>query len=434
MHMISNFFSRIFILLVSLNLYPSELQYYERNGLIGLNLINQTGDIIGIYCGRSGSDDGPIFMLSLKENIKTNYTGINVLYSFDQDSASSIKTWLYDGGILELVKEGNSYGDEQFQWIENFTQNLEQAKTLTIGREKSIREAKFTISQNKDDLYKFFKEAGKIDTCNIRSASEELRQIQAQAEAEAEIAKQRQRRYEEFKSDVAKIIKENYSLEFRKPYQPMMNRGLWKYDEICWSLALYRNNYKLPLDPYGSFDDTWAVEDFNPYYRESEDQWWYMGYTLRKAGSNDYYSKNFNSFCVGFSQLTDLYDFDDLDSPEYLKLMSALEKWPSDYDDPLKDFAKVADLFHGLDFTLTISSFHIDESFLRVSNGFYEKWSNSEFIKIIDGASINDRKVEFYNLNGEEVDIKLFLKFEPYDPDFEGTINFGDEAFDWTAW
>lgn len=431
--MISNFFSRAFILLLSLNLYPSEFQYFENNGLIGLNLTNQTGDRLGITCDASGSYDGPYFLLSLKEEIKGNYTGVNVLYSFGQDSASSIKTWANDG-ILWLAEEGVSYGDEEFEWIENFMQNLEQARTLTIGREKSIREAKFAISQNKEDLYKFFKEAEKIDTCNIRSASEELRQIQAQAEAETEKAKQRQTRYEDFKSDVAKIIKENYSLEFRKPYQPISDSGKYVQEMICWGLALYRNDYKLPLNAYG-FNDTWAVEDFNPYYRESEDQWWYMGYSERVAGYSEYFSEDFNSFCVNFSQLTDLYDFDDLNSPEYLKLMSALEKWPVDYwHDQLKDFAKVADLFHGLDFTLTISSFQIDELFLRVSNGFYEKWNNSEFIKIIDGESINDRKVEFYNLNGEEVDIKLFLKSEPYDPDFEGTINFGDEAFDWTAW
>ena len=83
---------------------------------------------------------------------------------------------------------------------------------------------------------------------------------------------------------------------------------------------------------------------------------------------------------------------------------------------------------------MKIAGFDIDPQFNNLSNGFYEKWGKSEYIKIVQGNSIRERKLKFLNSEGKLTPIKLNFIIDPYDYEISGTIRFEDNDFDWSAW
>jgi len=138
--------------------------------------------------------------------------------------------------------------------------------------------------------------------------------------------------------------------------------------------------------------------------------------------------------CADLSRIRSRYGFDDLKTEEYQNVKSIIgEEWNS-WEPYNYDPVKVASLFNKLSFTLKIGGFKVTDSFEELSNGFYQKWGESEFIEKMGGRSITDRTIWFKNNRGSRTPIVLEFSIDPYTYDIAGTKRFDDENFDWSLW
>ena len=156
--------------------------------------------------------------------------------------------------------------------------------------------------------------------------------------------------------------------------------------------------------------------------------------TLRYSKYNGEDSEFESYYCADLSEIRSSYDFDDFKTEEYQNVRSIIkDEWswsPRNSYDP----AEVASFFNKLSFTLVIGGFKVDEQFEKLSNGFYQKWGESEFIEKLDGRSITDRTIWFKNKSGGNVPIVLKFSLDPYTYDVAGAIRFDEEDFDWSLW
>ena len=156
--------------------------------------------------------------------------------------------------------------------------------------------------------------------------------------------------------------------------------------------------------------------------------------TLRYSDYNGKGSEFESYYCADLSEIRSSYDFDDFKTEEYQNVRSIIkDEWswnPKNSYDP----AEVASFFKKLSFTLVIGGFKVDEQFEKLSNGFYQKWGESEFIEKLDGRSITDRTIWFKNKSGGNVPIVLKFSLDPYNYDVAGAIRFDAEDFDWSLW
>ena len=132
------------------------------------------------------------------------------------------------------------------------------------------------------------------------------------------------------------------------------------------------------------------------------------------------------------SQIRRSYNFDDLKTQEYQNVKSVIgEEWSSrnSYDPVF-----VASFFNKLSFTLKIGGFKVTDEFEKLSNGFYKKWGNSEFIEKRSGRSISDLTIWFKNKNGTKTPVVMKFSLDPYTYDVAGSIRFDAEDFDWSLW
>ena len=214
--MISKFFNGIALLLISLTTLSSEFSFQNEydpdteEGYVRLWLANDTGDFIGFACDPSNTSNGPYMWINLKEQFK-NSSSFEMFYQINRQAKVNFKTWK-EGDYLVLTIDGK-YGNKQFEWIENFLQSLQNFETLTLGRSKSIREAKFQSPQNKENLIKFFEQAITIDSCYARSVEQELEENKAKEEAEAE------RKRKEAEAEAEKVRKKAEAEAERKRKQ-----------------------------------------------------------------------------------------------------------------------------------------------------------------------------------------------------------------------
>ena len=156
--------------------------------------------------------------------------------------------------------------------------------------------------------------------------------------------------------------------------------------------------------------------------------------TLRYRDYNGKGSEFESYYCADLSEIRSSYDFDDFKTEEYQNVRSIIkDEWswsPRNSYDP----AEVASFFNKLSFTLVIGGFKVDEQFEKLSNGFYQKWGESEFIEKLDGRSITDRTIWFKKKSGGSVPIVLKFSLDPYTYDVAGAIRFDEEDFDWSLW
>jgi len=476
--MISKFFNGIALLLISLTTLSSEFSFQNEydpdteEGYVRLWLANDTGDFIGFACDPSNTSNGPYMWINLKEQFK-NSSSFEMFYQINRQAKVNFKTWK-EGDYLVLTIDGK-YGNKQFEWIENFLQSLQNFETLTLGRSKSIREAKFQSPQNKENLIKFFEQAITIDSCYARSVEQELEENKAKEEAEAERkrkeaeaeaerkrkeaeaeeerkrkeaeAKEKQaKRYADFKADISKIIKQNYLFNFIKPEQQTRYYDGPYEDTICWETQLY----EYILEKNGTEFEHLEVIDHQDYFTESNTRTFSSSYFSSglwnlamiaemptnnkklevKLSEISAYSEN-AKHCLDFNSLRRNYSFEDLNSSEYKNMASIIGEEPTYKRLNLRD---TATLISRLNFTLFIGGFAVDSEFERLSEGFYEKWGKSEFIEIRQGYNIRDRKIFFLNKDGKPTPIKISWSFDPYSYEIEGSFSVEEQDFDWTVW
>ena len=475
----SKFIKWLSVLILSFQLLSEEFTFFNSydaetdEGLVGLRLFGKNDKFIGLNCSPGDSFDGPLLWFSLGQSVKSSSLGASMFYKFDNKEKVVFSVWPLevDGEIyLTLVDTNESdYGTQEFLWIENFMQELQKAETLTVGLTKSISETKFSNISGREDLEKFFEVASTIDSCYLRTAEEEARQIRVAAEAEAERkrqeaaaaaekARKEEERYAEFRSDVSQIIKDNFLLFFGQPIQEVENNYYSTYkrnreDGLCWGAELYQfilneegNEYEsASVLPSESFNRRGAgYNSFNKTYNEPN--FWalqisasmslekFTSMTLRYSKYNGEDSEFESYYCADLSEIRSSYDFDDFKTEEYQNVRSIIkDEWswsPRNSYDP----AEVASFFNKLSFTLVIGGFKVDEQFEKLSNGFYQKWGESEFIEKLDGRSITDRTIWFKKKSGGSVPIVLKFSLDPYTYDVAGAIRFDEEDFDWSLW
>ena len=476
--MSSKFFRLLSVLLLSLQLLSDEFTYFntqdsEPDGIAGLRLFGKNDKFIALNCSPVDNFDGPVLFFSLGQSVKSSFAGISMFYKFDDGEKVNFPVWPYqsdDKEYLVLVDfDKDEYSSDEFYWIEDFMQGLESAETLTVGLTKSISETKFSNISGRANLEKFFDVASTIDSCYLRTAEEEARQIRVAAEAEAERkrqeaaaaaekARQEEERYAEFRSDVSQIIKDNYLLFIGQPIQEVRDNFYSTYkrdreDGLCWGAELYQfilneegNEYEsASVLPSESFNRRGAgYNSFNKTYNEPN--FWALQisasmslekFTSMTLNYNEYNGEDseFESYyCANLSEIRSSYDFDDFKTEEHQNVRSIIkDEWswsPRNSYDP----AEVASFFNKLSFTLIIGGFKVDEQFEKLSNGFYQKWGESEFIEKLDGRSITDRTIWFKKKSGGSVPIVLKFSLDPYTYDVAGAIRFDEEDFDWSLW
>ena len=499
--MLSEFIKLLSVLLLSFQLLSEEFTFFNSydaetdEGVVGLRLFGKNDKFIGLNCSPGDNFDGPLLWFSLGQSVKSSSLGASMFYKFDNKEKVIFSVWPLevDGEIyLTLVNTNESdYGTQEFLWIEDFMQELQKAETLTVGLTKSISETKFRNISGREDLEKFFEVVSTIDSCYLRTAEEEARQIRVAAEAEAERkrqeaaaaaekarkeaerkkreaaaaaekARQKAARYAEFRSDLSQIIKDHYLLIFNRPVQELIDTYYADDDDIkdglCWGTELYEFMLNEEGDEYSYaslISSADFVSDFSYYGSSSYFKQGYnsQGYwmleiiattplekfklpmTLEKVHYDRRDGDLDESYhCADLSRIRSRYGFDDLKTEEYQNVKSIIgEEWkgwePYNYDP-----VKVASLFNKLSFTLKIGGFKVTDSFEELSNGFYQKWGESEFIEKMGGRSITDRTIWFKNKSGGNAPIVLKFSLDPYTYDVNGAIRFEDEDFDWSLW
>lgn len=483
------------VLLLSFQLLSDEFSFFNSydaetdEGAVGLRLFGKNDKFIGLNCSPVDNFDGPIFWFSLGQSVESSLLGTSMFYKFDNKEKVVFSVWPLeiDGKVyLTLVDtDEGDYGTQEFLWIEDFMQELESADTLTVGLTKSISETKFSNISARDNLEKFFEVASTIDSCYLRTTEEEARQIRVAAEAEAERkrqeaaaaaekarqeserkkreaaaaaekARQEAARYAEFRSDLSQIIKDHYLLFFGQPEQEVQRYyGDRREDGMCWGTELYEFILNEEGNDYESATVIPSVEwmdgagyGYNngfgsSYSRNYGTGLWMLqikaGTSLEKIKSltmvdAEYeFSTDFESnSCVDMRTIRGRYDFDDLKTEEYQNVKSIIgEEWSrSARLDPVK----VASLFNKLSFTVKIGGFKVNDEFEKLSDGFYQKWGESEFIQKLKGRSITDRTILFKNKSGGLAPIVLKFSLDPYSYDVAGAIRFDEEDFDWSLW
>lgn len=474
--MSSKFMKLLSVLLLSFQLLSDEFTYFNNydaetdEGAAGLRLFSKNDKFIGLNCSPAGNFDGPIFWFSLGQNVGSSSERTSMFYKFDNNERVVFSAWPLevDGEVfLTLVDTSKiDYGTREFQWIEDFMQQLQSAETLTVGLIKSISETKFSNISGRENLEKFFEVASTIDSCYLRTVEEKARQISVAAEAEAERkrqeaaaaaekARQEAVRYAEFRSDLSQIIKDHYLLFFGQPEQKVdQYYRPTRKDGMCWGTELYEFVLNEEGNDYESATVIPSVEFMvnhngrsntfgSTYSRNLGTGLWMLqikaGTSLEKVKSLTMedaqykFSTDFESnSCVDMGWIRGRYDFDDLKTEEYQNVKSIIgEKWSrSARLDPVK----VASLFNKLSFTLKIGGFKVNDEFEKLSNGFYQKWGESEFIQKVGGRSITDRVILFKNKSGSNTPIVLKFSLDPYTYDVAGAIRFDEEDFDWSLW
>ena len=465
-------------------------------GAAGLRLFSKNDKFIGLNCSPAGNFDGPIFWFSLGQNVGSSLERTSMFYKFDNNERVVFSAWPLevDGEVFLTLVDTNKidYGTREFRWIEDFMQQLQSAETLTVGLIKSISETKFSNISGKENLEKFFEVASTIDSCYLRTAEEKARQIKVAAEAEAERkrqeaaaaakkarqeaerkkreaaaaakrAKEKAARYAEFRSDLTQIIKDHYLLFFAQPSQEIENTYYSpdKEDGLCWGTELY----EFMFNEEGNEYEYAVVIPSSNFQLNTNDRYYYQyeyfdrGYNnqglwmlqmnasspLEKFKSPmtlkriDYDRRDGDEFeesyhCAELYKIRNSYGFDDLKTEEYQNVKLIIgEEWSS-YSPYNYDPVKVSSLFNKLSFTLKIGGFKVNDEFEKLSNGFYQKWGESEFIEKMGGSSITDRTIWFKNKNGIKTPLVLKFSFDPYTYDVAGAIRFDEEDFDWSLW
>ena len=484
--MSSKFMKLLSVLLLSFQLLSDEFTYFNNydaetdEGAAGLRLFSKNDKFIGLNCSPVGNFDGPIFWFSLRESVESSLFGTSMFYKFDNKERVVFSVWPLevDGEVYLTLLDTNEddYGTREFTWIEDFVQELQSAETLTVGLTKSISETKFSNISGKENLEKFFEVASTIDSCYLRTAEEEARQIRVAAEAEverkrqeaaaaAEKAEQEAARYAEFRSDLTQIIKNNYLLFFNQPMQQLENTYYADDDDLddglCWGTELYEfmlneegNEYEYAtVIPSAKFVLN-TDNNYNQRYEYFRSGYGNQGFWMLQINASSPLEKFKSSMtlgkinydrrsddgefeesyhCANLAKIRSSYGFDDLKTEEYQDVTSIIgERWsdPGFSYDP----AKVASLFNELSFTLKIGGFKINDEFEKLSNGFYQKWGESEFIEKMGGRSITDRTIWFKNKAGSKTSVVLKFSLDPYTYDVAGAIRFDEEDFDWSLW
>ena len=465
-------------------------------GAAGLRLFSKNDKFIGLNCSPAGNFDGPIFWFSLGQNVGSSLERTSMFYKFDNNERVVFSAWPLevDGEVFLTLVDTNKidYGTREFRWIEDFMQQLQSAETLTVGLIKSISETKFSNISGKENLEKFFEVASTIDSCYLRTAEEKARQIKVAAEAEAERkrqeaaaaakkarqeaerkkreaaaaakrAKEKAARYAEFRSDLTQIIKDHYLLFFAQPSQEIENTYYSpdKEDGLCWGTELY----EFMFNEEGNEYEYAVVIPSSNFQLNTNDRYYYQyeyfdrGYNnqglwmlqmnasspLEKFKSPmtlkriDYDRRDGDEFeesyhCAELYKIRNSYGFDDLKTEEYQNVKSIIgEEWSS-YSPYNYDPVKVSSLFNKLSLTLKIGGFKVNDEFEKLSNGFYQKWGESEFIEKMGGSSITDRTIWFKNKNGIKTPLVLKFSFDPYTYNVASAIRFDEEDFDWSLW
>ena len=499
--MSNKFIKLLSILLLSFQLLSDEFTYFNDydaetdEGAAGLRLFGKNDKFVGLNCSPVDNFDGPIFWFSLGQNVESSVWGSSMFYKFDDNEKVIFSVWPLEvnGEVYLTLVDTNEgdYGTQEFLWIENFVQELQNAETLTVGLTKSISETKFSNISGRENLEKFFEIASTIDSCYLRTAEEEARQIRVAAkaeaerkrqeaaaaaekerqeaerkriaaEAEAERKRQEAERYAEFRSDLSQIIQDNYLLFFGQPSQELSRYySDEKEDGLCWGTELYEFILNEEEDEYvyaSVIDSADFVENtqnysnqtyryFNASYSYGKNPLWMLQINadspLEKFRSSlilakTYYDHREESefesyYCADLSQIRARYSFDDLKTEEYQNVKSIIgEEWSrrnSNYDP-----VKVASLFNKLSFTVKIGGFKVNDEFEQLSNGFYKKWGESEFIEKVSGRAITDLTILFKSKSGSKTPIVLNFSLDPYTYDVAGAIRFDEEDFDWTLW
>ena len=474
--MLSEFIKLLSVLLLSFQLLSEEFTFFNsydaetNEGVVGLRLFGKNDKFIGLNCSPVDNFDGPIFWFSLGQSVESSILGTSMFYKFDSKEKVVFSVWPLevDGKVYLTLIDANEgdYGTQEFLWIEDFMQELQSAETLTVGLTKSISETKFSNISGREDLEKFFEVASTIDSCYLRTAEEEARQIRVAAEAEAERKRQEaaaaaekarkaEERYAEFRSDLSQIIKDNYLLFFGQPIQEVRNDSYSTYnrsreDGLCWGAELYQfilneegNEYEsafvLPSESFNRRGNSFSKNYNEPNFwalqmSASMSLEKFTSMTLDYNRYNGEGSEFESYYCADLSEIRSSYDYDDFKTEEYQNVRSIIkDEWswnPKNSYDP----AEVASFFKKLSFTLVIGGFKVDEQFEKLSNGFYQKWGESEFIEKLDGRSITDRTIWFKNKSGGNVPIVLKFSLDPYNYDVAGAIRFDAEDFDWSLW
>lgn len=460
----SKFIKWLSVLILSFQLLSEEFTFFNSydaetdEGVVGLRLFGKNDKFIGLNCSPGDNFDGPLLWFSLGQSVKSSSLGASMFYKFDNKEKVIFSVWPLevDGEIyLTLVDTNESdYGTQEFLWIEDFMQELQKAETLTVGLTKSISETKFRNISGREDLEKFFEVVSTIDSCYLRTAEEEARQIRVAAEFEAEKARKAEERYAEFRSDISRIIKDHYLLFFGQPKQEQYAYYGYKEDGLCWGAELYQfivneegNAYESAnvLPSLTSFPEGASEYNYFNTGRNNPSVWalrMNASLSLKKFTSMTLGSKNSTNgpdeefegyYCADLSGIRSSYGFDDLKTEEYQNVTSIIyDEWSGSRQ--TYDPVKVASLFNKLSFIIKIGAFRVDDQFEKLSNGFYQKWGESEFIDIRDGRSITDRKIWFKNKSGRLTPIVLEFSLDPYTYDVEGAIRFEDEDFDWSLW
>ena len=142
------------ILLLNFQLLSDEFTFFNNydaetnEGVVGLRLFGKNDKSIGINCSPVDNFDGPVMWFSLGQSVKSSSAGTSMFYKFDDGRKVNFPVWPYqsdDKKFLVLVNfDNDSYGSDEFSWIEDFMQGLASAETLTVGLSKSISETKFS--------------------------------------------------------------------------------------------------------------------------------------------------------------------------------------------------------------------------------------------------------------------------------------------------
>ena len=291
-------------------------------------------------------------------------------------------------------------------------------------------------------------------------ARQEAERKKREAAAAAEKARQEAARYAEFRSDLTQIIRDHYLLVFDQPLQELdQYYPDEKEDGLCWGTELYEFNLNEEGNEYvhaslidsANFVEFTQESSYQSYryfegsYSYSKTPLWMLqinassslekieSLELEKTYYNHRDGSEFESYhCVELSQIRRSYDFDDLKTEEYQNVKSVIgEEWSrSNSYDPVF----VASFFNKLSFTLKIGGFKVTDEFEKLSNGFYKKWGNSEFIEKRSGRTISDLTIWFKNRNGIKTPVVMKFSLDPYTYDVAGSIRFDEEDFDWSLW
>ena len=467
MYMFKQLIFSFFTLLFCLHINSTEFRFAsELDSKTGINTVrlflsNDTNDTIQISCNSSNEIEGPYISIDLNEKpqevstmfYRVNQGPIEYFMSFQENDLISI------------------YPADDFAWIEDFLQSLETVEILTMGRTKSLREAKFKNPKNRENLTKFFEAAKNLDSCRIRTSEDEVKESQQMAKAEAEkkrIEAERSKKeaetkekkaqdqanlYAEFRSDISRIIKKHYALELGNANQELYSRFINEWtkemdDGICWGTGLYQFALNKDEASYDSLKEIKSEHNGADAYWYFNEGLWSLSLNVDHITNNEtvtlkamseekqFYAQDDLDYesqhCINLDLVRRSYGFDDLDSAEFKNVASKIGE---QYIQRSRfDIKEVASLFNKLEFEVKIAGFDIDPQFNNLSNGFYEKWGKSEYIKIVQGSSIRERKLKFLNSEGKLTPIKLNFIIDPYDYEISGTIRFEDNDFDWSAW